>query len=345
MVISYKLTDHDCSKNKNILIESVSDSVYSLLKYKKEEMIGKSLSLFVQANDLTKFCSLFNLNPSNTILSPTRSSNNNSSPASPSINQRKFTCYMAINATVEGEKAQIANKSSIATKPVPHQQTQIHYDLMSVTTSSPLILLNEKKETVSCTIQQHKSIIPAPITPTLASTTAINTTTIQLSQISSPLSVNTSSLPHVNSLNSNNSLNNNNNTVSGITIASPGLGNLNASNSGGNFTAGLDCNKDQFMTKMTKRGRIVWIDTSNLKNATFLNSLANCSATNAKNGVLLSFRMGSSSIISEFVHNNDISHINRHLNDSKSQIFVSKKINSLIQIDLKIKLTIFLIFI
>jgi hypothetical protein len=66
-----------------------------------------------------------------------------------------------------------------------------------------------------------------------------------------------------------------------------------------------DCNIDQILTQMTKRGHLFWTDTSHLKNTSFINQLANGLA-DIKSGILFNIKMGRNPSILEFVHNNEV---------------------------------------
>lgn len=93
-----------------------------------------------------------------------------------------------------------------------------------------------------------------------------------------------------------------------------------------------DCNMDQFMTKMSKKGRIIWAETSNLK----FPNVNNASANNTnnltipqRNGLLSDFNSGKSVNILDYVHSNDQSHINQHINNGFFKLKKnSKKIKS-----------------
>ena len=84
-----------------------------------------------------------------------------------------------------------------------------------------------------------------------------------------------------------------------------------------NPNTNYDCNMDQFITKMTKQGRIVWAETSSLK---FLNSNNSSNNSLLKNGLLFDYNIGKFVNIYDHVHSNDHSHINQHINNGKYSI-------------------------
>jgi hypothetical protein len=75
---------------------------------------------------------------------------------------------------------------------------------------------------------------------------------------------------------------------------------------------------DQFTTKMSRKGQILWIDSNNLKNS-FNNNQPNSNYA-GKGGLLLDIRNSKNFNIVDYVHNNDLNHIHKHLADGKLQI-------------------------
>ena len=70
---------------------------------------------------------------------------------------------------------------------------------------------------------------------------------------------------------------------------------------------------DQFTTKITSKGQLLWIDAANLKNS-FNNSDNNTNNNGAtKGGILLDFMSRKNATIFDYVHNNDMNHLSNHI--------------------------------
>lgn len=92
-------------------------------------------------------------------------------------------------------------------------------------------------------------------------------------------------------------------------------------------------NMDQFTTKMSRKGQILWIDPSNLKSS-FNNNNNNNNQSNAsfagKGGLLIDIRNSKNFNIVDYVHNNDLNHIHKHLTDGKLFNFFCRVVKILI---------------
>lgn len=86
---------------------------------------------------------------------------------------------------------------------------------------------------------------------------------------------------------------------------------------------------DQFTTKMTVKGQILWVDATNLKNSFNINganispnSSTNGAKSNNSIGLLLDFnnRKTNANML-DYVHNNDLSHLNKHILDGNYYCF------------------------
>ena len=73
-------------------------------------------------------------------------------------------------------------------------------------------------------------------------------------------------------------------------------------------------NMDQFTTKMSRKGQILWIDPTNLKSSFNNNNQSNASFA-GKGGLLIDIRNSKNFNIVDYVHNNDLNHIHKHLAD------------------------------
>ena len=73
-------------------------------------------------------------------------------------------------------------------------------------------------------------------------------------------------------------------------------------------------NMDQFTTKMSRKGQILWIDPTNLKSSFNNNNQSNASYA-GKGGLLIDIRNSKNFNIVDYVHNNDLNHIHKHLTD------------------------------
>jgi hypothetical protein len=71
---------------------------------------------------------------------------------------------------------------------------------------------------------------------------------------------------------------------------------------------------DQFTTKMSRKGQILWIDPTNLKSSFNNNNQSNASFA-GKGGLLIDIRNSKNFNIVDYVHNNDLNHIHKHLAD------------------------------
>ena len=97
--------------------------------------------------------------------------------------------------------------------------------------------------------------------------------------------------------------------------------NLETSGASINFTANsgqnsYDCNMDQFITKMSRDGQILFSKTSHLKSVN--SGLLTFSAASGKHGLLLDLNDAKQVNIFEYVHSNDHNHINQHISNGMS---------------------------
>ena len=376
LLLSYKSTsDRDSpptttttttpSASKNILIDGVGENVYTFLRYRREEMLNKSISTFIQPADLSKFVNLFTATSSATTGTSSsgsacgaasttfhatapfkheNSSTHTGSPSSPSPNSnnsnskqhRTFTCHMlskqllsptlsspssssssqnssfgdmdsgkpAPNALSANKSLKPTEPSNPALLPSPLPSSPPQYELMTITAGQTTVSSNDKKETVLCLVQMNKAQsqtlqIPHPIsikTPPLPQIYQATTTT----SITSPAGATGSSLT----------------SPTGMTVLPPPP--QAPSNSNGNY----DCNMDVIITKMTKRGLVLWIDVASLNNMSFINNIPN-GVDGIRSGLLYNvIKLGKMADIHEFVHNNDIVHVNKHISDGKSPVLL-----------------------
>jgi hypothetical protein len=81
-----------------------------------------------------------------------------------------------------------------------------------------------------------------------------------------------------------------------------------------------DCNMDSFKTNMTRKGLVLNVETSNLRNSITLLNCANNNNNNktTNNGLLCDIKNGNKHVnILDYVHSNDQNHINQHISNGK----------------------------
>lgn len=104
-------------------------------------------------------------------------------------------------------------------------------------------------------------------------------------------------------------------------------GSATSSHNNNSLGAAMDCNMDQITTRMTTRGTVLSVDTSHFKSAN--SSTASSSAvinsetgeeshpfySGAKAGLLYDLRQIRNVKLIDYVHTNDLSHLNKHISD------------------------------
>ena len=74
-----------------------------------------------------------------------------------------------------------------------------------------------------------------------------------------------------------------------------------------------ECNKDQFKTKMKSNGSIISAEIDRMKNSFCDMKTETLPNNSTKNGLIIDVRMGLNVNFFDYVHSNDLNHINQHI--------------------------------
>lgn len=83
-----------------------------------------------------------------------------------------------------------------------------------------------------------------------------------------------------------------------------------------------ECNMDQFKSKMKLDGTIISTEIDRLKNSFCYKSTDSLPTNSTKCGLILDVKMGTKEVnFFDYVHNNDLNHINQHINNGMCYSF------------------------